>query len=359
MVGKKGNLRIKAGRRAYEMIKDGCGVFDRVTTYYGPAVGPRWLIAAGFDRTLLTGDHWADGRALTLVGASAGAWRFAAWLQPQPEDCYQRLLHAYIDVDYRRSDTPADIQSTLATLIDGYIEDDALPFALTNNKYRIAIIACRARHLLAAKASWIRRLGMGLAFLANCMSRALIHHFAERVVFYSGPKPPPFCLRKDFLGIYNPLSETNFKSAVLASGAIPLVVEGIRDIYGAPYGYYIDGGLIDYHLNQSFNAHADDLTLFFHHQERIIPGWLDQRLKNRRPPQEIMDNVLMVFPADHFLARLPGGKVPERTDYITYIDEPARRKDNWRKAVAMAAPLGEEFVELVLSKKLRDVIEKM
>jgi hypothetical protein len=46
-------IRIKAGRKIYQLIKDGGFNFDLISTYFGPAVGPRWLIASGFDLTLL------------------------------------------------------------------------------------------------------------------------------------------------------------------------------------------------------------------------------------------------------------------------------------------------------------------
>jgi hypothetical protein len=32
---------------------------------------------------------------------------------------------------------------------------------------------------------------------------------------------------------------------------------------------------------------------------------------------------------------------------------------NWRQVVTMAAPLGEEFLELVASGKIRDAVEKL
>jgi hypothetical protein len=76
-------IRIKAGKNIYQIIKDGGFNFDSVSTYFGPAVGPRWLIASGFDLTLLKGGFLGRAKPLQLVGSSAGAFRFAAWLQPQ------------------------------------------------------------------------------------------------------------------------------------------------------------------------------------------------------------------------------------------------------------------------------------
>jgi hypothetical protein len=145
----------------------------------------------------------------------------------------------------------------------------------------------------------------------------------------------------------------------LASGSIPLVIDGVNDIYGAPRGVYRDGGLIDYHLTQQFAAKENEIVLFFHHQERIIPGWLDKKIENREPEPYALNNVLMVFPSQSFIESLPGGKVPDRTDLVTFINDQETRINNWRKAVELSAPLGEDFLELVGSGKIRDVVEKL
>ena len=67
----------------------------------------------------------------------------------------------------------------------------------------------------------------------------------------------------------------------------------------------------------------------------------------------------MVFPSQSFIENLPGGKVPERTDLVTFIDDQETRINNWRKAVELSAPLGEEFLELVESGKIREIVEKI
>jgi hypothetical protein len=353
------NICIKAGKRAYEIIQDGGFHFDRVTTYFGPATGPRWLIASGFDLALLKNGLLGRSKAIHLVGSSAGAMRFAAWLQPEPEKSYRTLIESYIGITYKRNDTPATVLESLVDLANSYIEDDALSFALTNKKYRLAIITVRARNLVASELKWVQQIGIGICFLFNAINRSYIHDFAERVVFYNGPKPPHFCLRPGYRGRYIRLNEINFKYAVMASGAIPLVVAGIKDIYGAPSGVYRDGGLIDYHLTHNYAPTNEDIILFFNHQERIIPGWLDKRLSYRRPQADILDNVVMIYPTDTFIATLPGGKVPERDDFAIFIDDPASRIKNWRRAVELAQPLGEEFLELVESKKIKDVVEKI
>jgi len=193
----------------------------------------------------------------------------------------------------------------------------------------------------------------------NFFSRNNIYRFADRVVFYQGSKPPAFCLHPRFRGSFVRINEMNFKHAVMASGAVPLVVAGVHDIYDAPCGVYRDGGLIDYHLTHQYAAGENDIVLFFHHQERIIPGWLDRNLARRVPDPETLSNVLMIFPAQSFVEKLPGEKVPDRTDFLTYMKAPQTRIGNWRKAIELAAPLGEEFMELVASGKIKDIVERL
>ncbi|HUN54065.1 MAG TPA: hypothetical protein VMU29_02800 [Smithella sp.] len=352
-------IRIKAGNKIYPIIKDGGFNFDSVSTFFGPAVGPRWLIASGFDLTLLKGDYLGGLSPVHLIGSSAGAFRFAAWLQPEAIDSYHKLLEAYINVRYTKNDTPATALEKITGIINEYLEDDALSFALANKKYRLAIITARARGLVAFRNLWLQKLGLATCFVFNYFSRDNIYRFADRVVFYNASKPPAFCLKSQFRGYYIPMNEVNLKYAVLASGAIPLVIEGVRDIYGAPRGVYRDGGLIDYHLSHQFAAKENETVLFFHHQERIIPGWLDKNLKRRSPEARTLENVLMVFPSQRFIENLPGGKVPDRTDLVTFINDHETRIRNWQKAVELSAPLGEDFLELVTSGKIRGVVEKL
>src|SRR5512145_566233 len=333
-------LRIKAGKYAYEIIKDGGFNFDAVSAYFGAAVGPRWLLSSGFDLTLLDQGLLGRKKAVHLIGSSAGAWRFAAWLQPEAADAYRKFIQAYITVGFSRKDTPASILEKFSLIMNEYIEDDALPFALANKRYRLSVITARARGLVASEKILLQKSALAVCYLLNCFSRNNLYAFADRVVFYNGSKPPPFCFQPQFRGTYVRINEANFKYAVMASGAIPLVVAGVRNIFGAPRGVYRDGGLIDYHLSHQFAAKNNELVLFFHHQERIIPGWLDKKIKRRVPDEQTLSNVVMVFPSQSFIDKLPGGKVPDRDDFLTYIDQGGERIKNWNKAVDLSAPLG-------------------
>ncbi|HTZ38957.1 MAG TPA: hypothetical protein VMB77_02280 [Syntrophales bacterium] len=353
-------LCIRAGKQALQLIRDGGFRFDRVTTYVGPAVGPRWLAASGFDLTLLQNKRLGSpSRPVLLTGSSAGAWRFAAWLQPEPEKSYRRLLEAYIGISFDRRSTPASLKRSLQEVINSYLEDDAIPFALSHDHYRLAVTTARSKNLTASETSWIQKSGLALCHALNRLDRKHLFRFFDRVIFYSGPLPPQFCFLPGFRGTAVALKPINFKHAVLASGAIPLAIEGVTDIYGAPRGVYRDGGIIDYHLDHRYAMKKDDVTLLFHHENRIIPGWLDRNVRGRRPAAEALDNLLMICPSPQLVDTFPGRKLPDRDDFLAFIDDAAGRILNWRRIVEICAPLGEEFSEQVQSGKIRETVEPL
>lgn len=352
-------LCVRAGKSAYEIIRAGDFTFDNVTTYVGAAPGPRWLVATGFDRSILKNGVLGNKRPTVLAGSSAGAMRFAAWMQPEPEKSYERLIDGYIAMNFTRKDTPETILQSIRDLIDSYIDDDALSFALNNKRYRLAIITARAKRLAASNVRWLQMLSLGTAFVCNGLSRRMIHRFFQRVVFHNSPILPYFCLNYDFRGQAIPLNEANFKHALLASAAVPLSAAGVRDIYGAPGGMYRDGGLTDYHLNQRYSGGKGAVTLLFNHQRHLVPTWLDKNFSSRQPPREYLEDVLMVYPSTDFMRKLPYGRAPDREDFKRYANNPPKRMRDWRRAVAVSERLGEQFLELVASGRLREVTERM
>ncbi len=138
----------------------------------------------------------------------------------------------------------------------------------------------------------------------------------------------------------------NLEDAIVATGAIPLVLSGVRDISGALPGVYRDGGVIDYHLDLP-HSEADRLALYPHFFERIVPGWFDKRLTWRRPDPVNVDRTILISPSEEFVAGLPNAKIPDRSDFMTF--EPQARVRLWRDVVAECERLAAE---------LHDVLEK-
>jgi len=353
------DICVKAGKHVFQMIQEGTFSFDGVTTFVGPGAGPRWLIAAGFDLTFLKQEVLGAARPVHLVGTSAGALRFAAWAQPEYEKSYHALMDSYISMVFSRRDNRRSVMRSIAGLIDDYVEDDALPFALANRRYRLAIITARARNLVKSETALLQGVGLGATFLFNLIHPSLVNRFFQRVVFHNSAIPPSFCLDGAFRGRAVPLNQINFKHVLMATSAIPMVASGVRDIYGAETGVYRDGGLTDYQLNHQYAGSPDDIILFFNHQERIVPAWMDKHLFYRTPPARYLENILMIYPSVEFVEKLPGGKVPDRGDFRLYMKDPKGRMRNWRKAVAMTRHFGEEFLELAASGRLRRIVEKL
>lgn len=353
------DITIRAGANIYEMIRDGGLTFDHVSTVVGPAVGPRWFLASGFDRAILKAGVLGNRHPVTLAGSSAGALRFAAWVQPEPETAYGRLIDSYIEMTFNREDTPGSILKTIAGVIDSFVEDDALPFALSSSKFRIAITTARNKHVTSSETRLFQASGIVTAGILNMVNSSLLSLFFDPVVFYSGYRPPIFCQKPDFPGLSIPLNEANFKPALLASSAVPLAVSGVRNIYGAPRGVYRDGGLVDYHGNMDYAKSSTDVVLLFHHQDRQVPTWLDQYVPWRTLRESWTGNLLVISPTKEFVARLPGGRIPDRGDFKVFADNPSQRIEQWRRVVAESAALGEWFLECVAGGTIGSVVERI
>jgi hypothetical protein len=185
---------------------------------------------------------------------------------------------------------------------------------------------------------------MGIAALGNTLSRRLLKAHFQRVVFYSGQQPSPQLSLDDFQTRYCPLQETNVRAVLHASGAIPFVLTGERDIAGAPPGQYWDGGIIDYHFDLGQYL-GQGLILYPHFSTSVIPGWFDKFLPWRQGAIHEVDNLVLLCPSESFVADLPLGKIPDRSDF-NKLSHQARVR-YWEQCVERSKALAEEFAELV------------
>ena len=79
----------------------------------------------------------------------------------------------------------------------------------------------------------------------------------------------------------------------------------------------------------------------------------------RRGDATRLQDVLLVSPSPEYLESLPDRKLPDRKDFERYIGDDAGRERAWRKAIAESDRLGDEFMELVESGRLKDVIRPL
>jgi len=146
-----------------------------------------------------------------------------------------------------------------------------------------------------------------------------------------------------------PLTSDNLEDAVVATGSIPLVLSGVANISGARPGVYRDGGIIDYHLDFP-HSESDRLALYPHFYDYIVPGWFDKKLRWRKPTPFNIDRTILVSPSKEFVARLPNGKIPDRTDFKRYT--PQARVRIWREVVHACEELADEFHEVLEKEQL-------
>jgi len=352
------NLTFLAGRKALSIIKDEGLQPNRVNRIIGAAGGPKWLVLNQLDRVIFP--HWLQAKndPVVLIGSSIGAWRFAAAATKHPIDTIKKFQNAYIHQSYITKPTPQQVSRTSADILDTYLGNKHPYDALHHPFIRLCIITVRSKWPVASDKKIILSIGLAAAFFANIISRKLLDFFFERVLFYDPRLGSPPFITKNFNTKYIPLTEKNLKYALLASGSIPLVMSGVTNIQHAPQGAYRDGGLLDYHPVLPCET-SDDLILFPHYMDRIIPGWMDKKLPWRKPSGLDMENIILVSPSLEFIDQLPFKKIPDRNDFYLFKGRHNDRIDYWNSVVELSKCLGEEFMDTVGSGKIQTLIKPM
>jgi hypothetical protein len=336
-------LTLKAGPRAFKRIRQAGLQAADVGILPGAAGGPKALGIQGLDLALF--GEWlpAAPRERSLIGASVGSWRFASACLPDAAEGIRRLGILYNEQSFAKGVTMAGVSQSSQRMLDDLLEGRDLTI-LDNPHYRLNIMVVKSHGLLAQDHRG--RLGLGLSSVIadNLRGRARLSRHFERLIIHDPRLAPPLHPLTDFPSRFVPLEAGNLRQALLASGSIPMIMEGVRNLPGAGAGTYRDGGLLDYHLDLPYSG--EDIVLYPHFTDRVIPGWFDKGLPWRRGDTSRLQDVLLLAPSREYLARLPFGKLPDRNDFKRFMgDDPGRRK-YWRTAMDESRRLGDEFLEL-------------
>lgn len=350
----KEKLIFLVGKRAFQKVREKGLEPDDVKIVAGAAGGPKWLILGQLDRLLF--GQWFHGRQdpLFLLGSSIGSWRFAAASRRDPVAALDRFEAAYIHQAYTTKPSPAEVTRTSRDIMDAFLGDTGPDEILAHPCQRLNLFAVKSRHLLSRDHNLPLALGLIGAIGANLISRRLLRLFFNQTLFGDNRTQPPFRSIAAGSRWQVALTLANLKKALLASGSIPYVMEGVRDIPGAPPGTYRDGGALDYHLDVPFGLDGKGVVLFPHYTHRIIPGWLDKKLSWRKPSPDNMADVLLVAPSPEFVANLPLGKISDRTDFYRFAGDDPARFAYWKTVAAAGKELAEEFSEAVDSGSIRE-----
>ena len=342
-------LRVLAGPRAlHHLQSDGLQPGD-VRVIPAAAGGPKGLILNPLDRHLF--GQWLprSTQVVHLLGASIGAWRMAAACLPDADAALARLARDYIDQDYAHAPgRPPTARHVSAVFGDKLMEHFGGWEAevLNHPRWRLHVFTSHGRQLLGRAGRLRTPLGYGGAFFSNLLARRALGAWLERVVFSDPRDPLPLSLG-DFRTQQVALNVSNLTPAVLASCSIPFWLEAVHDIPGAPAGAYWDGGITDYHLHLRYDAIDTGLVLYPHFQPTLVPGWLDKMLRHRHRATDALDNVVVLAPRPDWIATLPGGKLPDRSDFKTFADNLPGRQAAWSTAVAESQRLADEFADWV------------
>jgi hypothetical protein len=340
-------ISIRLGQRARQRIeREGLQAAD-IAIIPAAAGGPKGLILNGIDQWMF--GEWLKQapRQRRLIGASIGAWRMAASALHDPVAAHQRLAHHYIRQTYPEKVDAAYVSRVIRALLDTVLDGRGGEM-FTNPGYLLSVITVRGVGPLANTrgARWREIAGFLCAAAGNAVSRSRLAGAMERVVFHDARDDAAW-LRTGFDAFashYVGLSEQNLHDALVASGSIPLVLQAVSDIDGAPPGDYWDGGLIDYHLHLPYQR-DEGLVVYPHFTDHIVPGWLDKSMPWRRARDSALENVILVSPSPSFVARLPNRKLPDRTDFKHYGQDHAARIRDWTYIVGESQRMAEALAQ--------------
>lgn len=339
------DLSIKAGRKALALLRDEGLQLDRVKVLAGASGAAKYLVLSGID-ILLMALLAKRVTPLHTIGTSIGAFRMACFCHPEPQQAYERLQHAYIHQHYPVRPSAEEVSLKSKGIVNAFIADSDIPPILEHPSMRLNFLSNKCKGLLARDNPVLQGVGLALAGMSNCISRDALGWYFERALFHSPGTIPPFAAMDQFAMQSHALTQKNFKQALLSSGSIPIVMQGVREIDGIA-GVFRDGGIIDYHLDIPFLPSEDDgLVLYPHFYPQITPGWFDKRLKRSAKPEHL-DHLVLISPKQSFIESLPHQKIPDRTDFKSFHHDDQQRIAYWQKTVDMSQRLGDELHRLI------------
>lgn len=365
-------LIVRAGPRAIKHLRDNGLSPNDIDVVPGAAGGPKGLGLALLDEYLFA-DWLPSGFAqrtkpVKLIGASIGAWRFAAVCCNDPRAALAALAKAYSEQKYPKKVDAKFVSAYARDLTDSLFNGREQEL-LSNRHYQLNVLVVRGKGILNREARGRTQAGFALAAMANAVGRSHLRHFLDRVWFYAeqqstgketAERPALIGFQTDgeasfdrFRTHYVKLTTSNFGDALIASGSIPLVLRGVPQIADAPLGTFWDGGIIDYHLHLPYER-TPGLVLYPHFTDRIVPGWLDKMFPWRKAAGPWLDNMILISPTREYLDSLPHRKLPDRNDFTRFADDYDGRLRYWRQAMAESARLRDEFALLVASGRIAD-----
>lgn len=344
-------LSIRAGHLALRHLQQHGLDPAAIGTLPGAAGGPKALGLTGLDQAVFSWLATAP-RVRELVGASIGGWRMACAMQDDPTQAFARLAACYTETQFSMTDRSLVTQQTQAMLHQILSQQD-LNQLLNHPHYRLSLLLTQTHGLLKHDAMLPLTGGLIAAVALNTLSRPLLRHLFTRVICHDPRSALHFMPQDPIPTVQCTLNASNLVAALMGSAAIPGVILASH-LAELPNATLRDGGLSDYHLDLPF-ANANDLTLYPHFSERMVPGWFDKFLPWRHADAARQARTILIAPTRAYLEHLPQGKLPNRSDFKSFAGHDQQRRQYWRQATAESQRLGDAFCELVASGRIAAV----
>lgn len=344
-------LDVIAGKKAQKILAESGFKQELFSSFLGASGGPKWFTLFELDKYVF-GDFFKDRQTkLNLVGSSAGAFRSACFSQNDPVAAISRLAKSYSETVYSDKPDRKEITTKAREVLDYMVSETGVEEIINNPVFKTHLLVNKTNGFAASENKVFQALGLVKSIALNRLDRKMIRSQYDRFVY----KSPTSNLTIDdycqFDTHYIDLTKENLKEALLASGSIPYVMEGIKDIPGSPKGMYRDGGIVDYHFDFKFHDH-DGLILYPHFNPEPKAGWFDKKLKRQVKPENY-DNIVMLVPSREFIESLPYSKIPDRTDFTTM--EADERIRYWKTVLSETRRLSDAFDDLI-NQSTRPVI---
>jgi hypothetical protein len=341
-------LDIYAGNTALQTIKDKGFSPDIFNNFLGASGGPKWFVLYGLDKYLF-GDFFENRKQpLNLIGSSAGAFRMACFAQQDPVAALERLAKNYSETVYSSQAKPTEITQKARELLDVLFGETGASEIMDNKIFRAHFVVAKCRGFVASENKLVLGIGLLLSVLRNTLNRSFIKGQYERYVFQNETSQLKLNDPDNIATTRLVFTKSNIKDALLASGAIPMVMQGIKDIADCEAGMYRDGGIVDYHFDLDF----DGLTLYPHFSSNLKAGWFDKNL-SRKVRAEHYDKTVLICPSQQFIKSLPYGKIPDRTDFTSL--PPEQRLHYWKQVFIESGMLAEEFKTFYKNQNIEQI----
>lgn len=340
-------LDVYAGEHALAHIRENGLKPSDVRVIMGASGGPKWFVLTHLDRYLVS--EWLPNTTgqIELVGSSIGAWRMSAYAHESPLAAIEALEHGYLNQRYSDRATAREVTEKLHLMLNSFID---LSDHHNHSRFKLSIVAARTKGLTQFEQRMLQTLVFAGVAASNAVSRTSLTRWFERVVFQSTGANLPVQAWDQFTTHLAPLNPTNMRSALHASGAIPVVIEGVRNPSGAPLGMYRDGGMVDYHFDLPIKP-ANGLVLYPHFAPVLKPGWFDKPLPWRKVAPENYSHTVVVCPSREFINQLPHGKIPDRKDFTRFpADE---RIAIWQQVIDRNQQLADDFHQLTSTDRIK------